>query len=219
MSTATTARFVVLEGVEGVGKTTQIARLSAWLTDAGVAHVTAREPGGTEVGEAIRGVLLAPREATVPAETELLLMLAARAAFVREVVQPALATGQTVLADRFDLSTFAYQGHGRGLDLDEVRRLNAFATGGLRPDLTLVLDLPAAEGVARKEGTGVPLDRIEGAGRPFLERVAAGYRTLAAADPTARVIDARGTPDEVHRRLRGVLVDTFPETFPGGKGS
>ena len=123
-------RFVVLEGVEGSGKSTQVRLLSAWLAEMGVAHATTREPGGTAVGEAIRGVLLDRDGLEMPPETELLLVLAARAAFVRDVVRPALERGETVLADRFDLSTFAYQGFGRGLDLETVRRLNEFATGG-----------------------------------------------------------------------------------------
>lgn len=212
-------RFVVLEGVEGAGKSTQIRRLSTWLDELGVDHLAAREPGGTEVGEAIREVLLTPRETDVTAETELLLMLAARATFVREVVEPALSAGRVVLADRFDFSTFAYQGHGRGLDLEAVRRLNAFATGGLRPDLTVVLDLSVDEGAARQARQGGVPDRIEGAGRAFLERVGEGYRTLAAADDRACIVDARADADTVHRRLRALLGSTFPETFPVRAGS
>lgn len=213
------ARFVVLEGVEGAGKTTQVGLLSAWLRELGVDHLTAREPGGTEVGEAIREVLLARRDSEMAAETELLLMLAARATFVREVVEPALAAGRVVLADRFDFSTFAYQGYGRGLDLEQVRRLNTFATGGLRPDLTIVLDLPVDEGAARQAREGGEPDRIEGAGRAFLERVADGYRALAASEGRARTVDARGEADAVHRRLRALLGSTFPETFPVRAGS
>ncbi len=211
--------FIVLEGVEGAGKTTQIQLLSAWLAGAGVDHITAREPGGTEVGESIRDVLLAHRSAAVPAETELLLMLAARAASVREVVRPALAAGRVVLADRYDFSTFAYQGYGRGLDLDTIRDLNHFATGGLRPDLYVVLDLPVAEGTARQRREGAEPDRIEGEGAAFLERVREGYRELAAAHGHARMIDARGDAEAVHRRLRELLSASFPETFPGHTGS
>lgn len=206
-------RFVVLEGVEGAGKTTQVRLLSAWLEAAGVEHVSAREPGGTPVGEAVRGVLLEQRELDVPAETELLLMLAARAAFVRQVVVPALERGTVVLADRFDLSTFAYQGWGRGLDLDEVRRLNDFATGGLRPDLYVILDLPVDEGARRQEREGKDPDRIEREGGGFMERVRRGYRELAAREGRARTVDARGAPERVHARIREVLGQAFPETF------
>jgi dTMP kinase len=206
-------RFIVLEGVEGSGKSTQIQLLSAWLTELGVDHTTAREPGGTGVGEAIRAVLLDREELDVPAETELLLMLAARAAFVQQVVRPALEGGQTVLADRFDFSTFAYQGYGRQLDMDAVRSTNAFATGGLLPDLYLVLDLPAREGAERQARDGKKLDRIERAGHDFLERVREGYRSLAESEARARLVDARGTPEEVHGRIRSLLAATFPETF------
>lgn len=206
-------RFIVLEGVEGSGKSTQLRLLSAWLTGLGVPHISTREPGGTAVGEAIRGVLLHQDGMSIPAETELLLMLAARAAFVREVVVPALDRGETVLADRFDLSTFAYQGHGRELELEAVRRMNEFATGGLRPDLYLVLDLPADEGAVRQAREGKTLDRIERAGAGFLERVREGYRTLAEDDGRAQLVNARGTPEEVHARLRALLEATFPETF------
>jgi dTMP kinase len=206
-------RFIVLEGVEGSGKSTQIRLLDAWLESLGLDHVRAREPGGTRVGEEIRSVLLHGDDMAIPPETELLLMLAARAAFVREVVRPALEAGRTVLADRFDFSTFAYQGYGRGLDHDLVRELNRFATGGLTPDLVVVLDLPAEEGRRRQAREGKTLDRIERAGEGFLERVREGYRALASSEGHARVIDARGTPEEVHARLRALLQSSFPETF------
>lgn len=206
-------RFIVLEGVEGSGKSTQIRLLSSWLSGLGLAHATAREPGGTSVGEAIRGVLLDQDGLEIPAETELLLMLAARAAFVREVVRPALDRGETVLADRFDLSTFAYQGFGRGLDLAKVRELNDYATGGIRPDIYMVLDLPADEGALRQAREGKTLDRIEKAGSGFLERVREGYRSLAESEGKAHLVNARGTPEEVHARLRALLEATFPETF------
>lgn len=211
-------RFIVLEGVEGAGKTTQIRLLSTWLEAMGVPHLAAREPGGTEVGEAIRQVLLDQRELDMPPETELLLMLAARAAFVRDVVRPALEAGQVVLADRFDLSTFAYQGYGRGIPLDEVRRLNAFATGGLVPDLYVVLDLPAGEGTDRQQREGKERDRIEREGAAFLERVREGYQALCAGEGHARVVDARGGPEVVHASIRSLLEGAFPETFRGGRG-
>lgn len=211
-------RFIVLEGVEGAGKTTQVRLLSTWLEAIGVAHLAAREPGGTEVGEAIRQVLLDRSELTVPAETELLLMLAARSAFVREVVEPALERGTVVVADRFDFSTFAYQGYGRGLALDEVRRLNAFATGGLVPDLYIVLDLPVGEGAERQQREGKERDRIEREGERFLERVRSGYQELCASEGHARSVDARGAPEVVHGRIRALLEGAFPETFVPARG-
>jgi dTMP kinase len=141
-------RFIVLEGGDGVGKSTQAALLSSFMDARGIPHVLTREPGGTPVGEAIRELLLGRADFDMPAETELLLMLAARATFVRDVVRPALAEGKVVLADRFSLSTLAYQGYGRGLDLDDVREAIRIATGGLDADLYVVLDLPASNGMA-----------------------------------------------------------------------
>lgn len=208
--------FIVLEGVEGAGKSTQARLLSEWIEGFGIATVLTREPGGTPVGEAIRRVVLDPGELTMPAETELFLILGARAAFTREVVRPALAAGHLVLADRFDLSTFAYQGFGRGLDLDQIREANAMATGGLKPDLSLVLDLPVEEGLARKGG-GQDGDRIEKEGASFLSKVLEGYRRLAEQDETVRLIPASGTPTEVQSRLRRALAEAFPETFSSGE--
>lgn len=208
--------FIVLEGGEGVGKTTQVALLSGWMAQAEIPHVTAREPGGTPVGEAIREVVLGRAELDVPPETELLLILAARAAFVRDVVRPALEAGKVVLADRFALSTLAYQGYGRGLDLGQVRSGIEFATGGLRPDLYVVLDLPADAGAERQRRAGTDPDRIERAGSSFLERVREGYLTLAATEPGVAVLLASSTAEEVHRRIRDLLRGRFPETFPGG---
>lgn len=213
------ARFIVVEGVEGAGKTTQTRLLSSWLSRVGVEHVTAREPGGTEVGEAIRAVLLEQRAGGMPAETELLLMLGARSVFVREVVEPALRSGRVVIADRFELSTFAYQGFGRGLDLDEVRRLNRFATGGRSPDLTVVLDVPVADGARRQARDGSDRDRIEQEGAVFLQKVRDGYRALADGSPDVRLIDGRGEVDAVHAQLTTLLTESFPETFSGETGS
>jgi dTMP kinase len=211
--------FLVLEGVEGAGKTTQTALLAEWMRGIGRAVTATREPGGTRVGEAVRAVLLDRDDLELPAETELLLMLAARAAFVQQVVRPALARGEVVVADRFSLSTLAYQGYGRGLDLDQVRRLDAFARGGVEPDLVLLLDLPTEVGVSRQRAAGKGKDRIERAGAAFHERVAAGYRDLAAQAPGAagpgriRVVDGRGTAGAVQERLREALRAAFPGTF------
>ncbi len=209
--------FIVLEGGEGVGKTTQVALLSEWMRQAEIPHVTAREPGGTPVGEAIREVVLGRPDLDVPAESELMLILAARAAFVRDVVRPALEDGKVVLADRFALSTLAYQGHGRGLDLEAVRSGIDFATGGLTPDLYVVLDLPARDGAERQRKAGASPDRIEGAGDAFLERVRRGYLELAAEEPGVAVLSAAGTLDAVHRRIRELLAGRYPETFGPAK--
>lgn len=151
----------------------------------------------------------------MPPETELFLILGARAAFVREVVEPCLRRGQLVLADRFDFSTFAYQGYGRGLDLAEVRRANALATGGLRPDLVLVLDLPETLGLLRKKGEG-EADRIEREGAPFLRRVREGYLALAREEPGVRLLNADESPENLQAEIRRVLTGAFPGTFGNG---
>lgn len=210
--------FIVFEGGEGAGKTTQVRRLTEWLERRGVPHRIAREPGGTPVGEAIRGLLLDHRDLAVPPETELLMMLAARAAFVREVVGPAVERGEVMVADRFELSTFVYQGLARGLGLERVRELNAFATGGRAPDLTLVLDLPVSEGRARQRAGGKAGDRIEEEGEGFLEEVAAGYRELAAADPRCELLSASASASEVHERALALLAARFPEPFGPSAG-
>jgi dTMP kinase len=207
--------FIVLEGVEGAGKSTQASLLSRWMEELSIPHTLAREPGGTPVGEAIRRIVLNKGEISMAPETELFLMLGARAAFVQEVVRPALEEGQVVLADRFDFSTFAYQGYGRGLDLTQVRQANALATGGLRPDLTLVFDLPVEVGLERKGGAGSG-DRIEQEGEAFLTRVREGYREVATHDPTSRILSAEDTPEALQKTLRKILGETFPGTFPSG---
>jgi dTMP kinase len=208
------ARFIVLEGGDGVGKTTQAALLSSWFTALGLAHVSTREPGGTPVGEAIREVVLGRKDLDISAESELLLILAARAAFIRDVVRPALEAGKIVLADRFSLSTLAYQGYGRGLDLDRVREGIMISTGGLEPDLCLVLDLPIDEGQERQRKDGAEADRIEREGEGFRAAVRDGYLTLAESEPGIEVLSARGSPEEVHVRIRNRLMARFPTTFP-----
>ena len=206
-------RFVVLEGVEGAGKSTQARMLGEWLEACEIPFTLTREPGGTEVGEAIRNVVQDRPELPILPETELLLYLAARTAFVQEVALPALERGDLLVVDRFSLSTYAYQGYGRGLDLDEVRRMDRFASGGLAPDIYLVLDLPVEEGRARQKAAGKREDRLESSGEGFLEAVGRGYRELARTDGNIRLVDARGTPLEVHTRVREVLRRELPETF------
>ncbi|HEU5210446.1 MAG TPA: dTMP kinase [Longimicrobiales bacterium] len=207
--------FLVLEGIEGSGKSTQARLLGEWLARQGRPHLVTREPGGTAVGEAIREVVLHGGDVTP--RTELLLMLAARATFVTEVVAPALAEGRIVVADRFELSTLAYQAHGRGLPLDEVRRLNAFATGGLAPDLTIVLDVPASVGDARRTQRGAA-DRIERAGAAFHDRVNEAYRLLAASEPGVVALPAEATVEAVHASIVTLLASRFPETFNAAAG-
>lgn len=169
--------LVVFEGGEGVGKSTQLRRLATRLEAAGVAHRVFREPGGTAAGDRIRELLLHTDAPMAPA-TEAALFIASRAELVATEVQPALARGEHVLLDRFLLSTYAYQVHGRGLNESDVRAANHLATGGLVPDLTLLLTLPVAEGLARAGARGSS-DRMERADRAFHERVAGAFGLFA----------------------------------------
>ena len=212
-------RLIVLEGAEGVGKSTQAARLRDRMAADGHAVELIREPGGTTVGEEIRAILL--HGSDLPPATEALLFMASRAAVVRDRVRPALDRGTTVIADRFFLSTYAYQIGGRGLPEDEVRAANRLATGGLIPDLTLLLAMPLAAAMDRVRGRG-PGDRIESADGAFHERVAAAFNGFADATwqrghpecgPIV-TIAAAGDPEDVHDRVRMALAERWPETFP-----
>ena len=205
-------RFIVVEGAEGTGKTTQAGRLRAFLRASGIEVVGAREPGGTRVGERIRQLVLHSGGLEVPRETELLLILAARSAFVQQVVEPALAGGSWVVSDRFDMSTFAYQGYGREIGVERIAPLNAYAAAGLVPDLYLVLDLPVEEGMARQRRQGKGGDRIESAGAGFHQRVRKGYVQLSAANGNAVLVRGSGSPGEVEDRIRREVVARFPET-------
>jgi len=207
--------FLAFEGGEGVGKSTQLRLFASWLEEGGIPHLVAREPGGTPVGEAIRKILLDRAELDVPAETELLLMLSARAAFVRRIVVPTLDRGEVMVADRYQLSSFVYQGIGRGLGVEVVRQVNTFATGGLQPDLTIVFDISIDEGISRQKKAGKERDRIEASGRAFLEAVREGYLTLARGDDRIVVLDASIPPEELHAQVRKVVQSRFPETFGG----
>lgn len=206
--------FLVLEGVEGAGKTTQARWLAEALESAGVPCRVVREPGGTVAGERARDIVLDPALEMTP-ETELLLILAARAEFVREVVRPALEAGEVVIADRYEMSTLAYQGAGRGLGVDRVTRMNEFATGGLKPDAVLLLEVDPADGLARKSGER---DRLERAGGEFLGRVAAAYGELAGTLPDVHRLDAGGSAADTRRRIFERLAERFPETFAGPLG-
>jgi len=205
--------FIVLEGIDGVGKTTQVALLAEWLRAIEVPHLTVREPGGTPLGEAIRALVLGHPELEVGPRSEMFLILAARAALVGDVLRPALGEGRTVIADRFALSTLAYQGYGRGIDIGQVRRAVEVATDGLSPDLCIVLDLPLAEAQARRDGGGDAPDRIEQEGEAFRVAVRNGYLALAKSEPNVEVVSAEGTPEAVHGRVRDLLEARFPQSF------
>lgn len=199
-------RFITFEGGEGCGKSTQVRRLAEHLASKGIEVVLTREPGGTRLAELIRGVLKDEREDPPCDRSELLLFLAARAQLVRNVIEPALASGKWVLSDRFSDSTFAYQGYGRGLPLDVLRLANDFACDGLKPDLTLLLDVRPEVAVARmrrrEAATNTSADRIEQAGDGFHSRLRAGFLEMAKAEPERiKVIDANGSPDDVWARI------------------
>lgn len=201
-------RFLVLEGIDGCGKSTQLERLHHWLPHsglipAGCGLVVTREPGGTPLGQALRQLLLhPPGEATPVNRAELLLYAADRAQHVEQTIRPALAAGHWVLSDRFSGSTAAYQGYGRGQSLDLIEQLEQMATGGLQPDLTLWLDLPLAESWRRRGDR--PADRIEAGGEAFLEAVARGFAELAAQRGWCRV-DAGVDPARVAAQCQGLI--------------
>src|SRR5262245_22407169 len=208
--------FIVLEGIEGSGKTTQAHMLADWLGRNGVPHRLTREPGGTFVGEQVRSLLL--HGGDMHAEAELLLLLAARAAHVQEVLSPALGRGEIVVSDRYELSSFAYQGLGRGLGLERVKSLNSFATGGLGPDLTVLVDVPWEEAVPRRLRNRPEEDRIERAGAAFHTRVVEAYRFLASSEPAVIPVDGRPAPEVVHGSIMRLLQARFSETFPSKSG-
>jgi len=199
-------RFITLEGGEGAGKSTQLQTVARCLTAAGIPFLTTREPGGTSRAEAIRGLLLSPGEREpMASETELLLMFAARAQHVKQRIEPALTAGTWVLCDRFTDATRAYQGGGRGLDLSQIDALAAWVHGDCWPDLTLLLDVPAAQGLARAEKRSAK-DRIEQEALAFFERVRAHYLAQAAAEPERfRVIDAAPAEAEVTAQVTATV--------------
>jgi dTMP kinase len=201
-------RFITLEGIEGVGKTTQVARLSAALNARGISHGVTREPGGTPLAERIRDVVLSARDESMPAIAELLLMFAARAVHLANHVEPQLRAGRWVLCDRFTDATYAYQGGGRRLHTDHIRELESMVQGALRPDLTILLDAPVSTALARARtrNAGAPDDRFERERSEFFERVREAYLSRAAAEPQRiAVIDATRTADEVTADLIALI--------------
>ncbi|MGN6312793.1 MAG: dTMP kinase [Rhodanobacteraceae bacterium] len=193
----TRGKFITLEGGEGAGKSTLLQGLRAHLSRRGIDVLQTREPGGTPLGEAVRAVVLDARQQGMCAESEALLMFAARAQLVREVLEPVLASGRWVLCDRYADASYAYQGGGRGMDMRAIAQLETIATEGLKPDLTLLLDLPVAHGRARASGRS-EADRIEREEDAFFERVRATYLARAAAEPQRfRVLDASQPAEDV----------------------
>lgn len=202
--------FITFEGPEGSGKSTQISRIATWFREQGRSCVVTKEPGGTPISDRIRAILLDSAATGMDALTELLLYAASRRQHVVEVIRPAIERGEVVFCDRYTDATIAYQGYGRLLDLDRLQTLNAWATGGVKPDLTLLFDLNEEKGLARAHvrnaGMDVDEGRFELEDLRFHRRVREGYLSLAAAEPDRFVtIDADGTIDEVFARTIAIL--------------
>ncbi len=212
------ALFITFEGLDGSGKSTHLERVARQLGERGIAHTTTREPGGTELGGAIRKVFLDRRFRRVDGTVELLLVFASRRQHLLEVIEPALAAGRHVLCDRFTDSTFAYQGWGRGVPFETIEQVDRLATGGRRPDRTLLFDLPAAaarrrgrSGVRRRSGQ---VDRLDAETLEFYEKVRAGFLDLARREPGRFVaIDSSGPP-----ATTGVAVDAVAAELFGFAG-
>lgn len=189
--------FITLEGPEGSGKTSQIEPLADFLRQRGHDVITLREPGGSDIGEQIRAVIMAMKNTAMHPRTEILLFLASRAQFVEELVQPALQAGKWVLCDRYADSTLAYQGYGHQVDLGVLRQLLQFATGGLKPDLTLLLDIETEAGLARKRSAGGEWNRLDAYPPEFHQRVRQGYLELTRQEPERWAVVDAGQPVEV----------------------
>ncbi len=207
--TLCSGKFITLEGAEGVGKTTNREFIRSCIEMSGHSVSVTREPGGTPLAEQIRGLLLEHREGGMTSDTELLLMFAARAEHLARVIRPALDAGQWVLCDRFTDATYAYQGGGRGIPSSRIAALEEWVQGDVRPDLTLLLDLPVAEGLQRAGKRSSP-DRFESEQAAFFERVRQAYLALAQQHPARyRVIDAAQPLEVVQQRIHDVLTDFF----------
>lgn len=200
-----TGKFITLEGIEGVGKTSNLQFIQSLLESAGHACVVTREPGGTNLGEALRGLLLNHSDDNMSADAELLMMFAARAEHLNKVIRPALEAGKTVLCDRFTEATYAYQGGGRQLSIDKIKDLEQWVQGDLRPDLTVVLDAPVEVGRERAGKRSAP-DRIETEKDDFFQRVRDAYIALAKKHPKRIcLIDASVDLENVQQQIREKL--------------
>ncbi len=201
------SKLITLEGIEGVGKTTNLHFIQNLLIAQGHDCVLTREPGGTTLGESLRGLLLSHAETAMSADAELLMMFAARAEHLDKVIRPALSAGKTILCDRFTEATYAYQGGGRQLGMEKIARLEQWVQGDLRPDLTIILDAPVEIGRRRAGLRSVP-DRIEKEKDDFFQRIRQSYLSLAQQSPhRIRVVDASLELEQVQQQIKQVLID------------
>jgi dTMP kinase len=204
----TRGRFLTVEGIEGVGKSTQVTRLSSALRQRGIDQVVTREPGGTPLAEDIRSLVLTRAPEPLPATAELLLMFAARAVHLGNLIEPNLAAGRWVICDRFTDATYAYQGGGRGLEVSFIRQLESMVQGARRPDLTFLLDAPIEVALSRasQRNAAQAADRFESERAEFFVRVREAYLARAAAEPQRmRIVDAAGSADEVSAGMIEIL--------------
>ena len=206
--------FITFEGPEGSGKTTQIPKVLQFLTEAGYSVFSTREPGGTLIGDQIRQVLLANKNTEMHPRTEILLFQASRAQLVEQEILPRIKNGEIVLCDRYADSTIAYQGYGHRVNLPQLRNIVNFATGGLKPDLTLLLDLDVSVGLARRRKDG-DINRLDAFDLAFHQRVRAGYRELAASEPDRWVIiDASQPAHQVQQDLCDAIISQLSSNPP-----
>jgi dTMP kinase len=206
--------FITLEGPEGSGKSMQICELAEYIRQRGYTVFTTREPGGTFIGDQIREVIMRMENTMMSPRAEILLFCSARAQIVDEVIRPNLEKGVVVISDRYADSTLAYQGYGHGLDLAILRKILNFATGGLQPDLTLLLDVDVEEGLKRRRIGGGEWNRLDAQQLEFHKRVRQGYLEMAKEDPTRwRIIDAGQKPQVVQAAIRSVLVNNLDSIY------
>jgi dTMP kinase len=211
-----TSRFIVLEGIDGAGKSSQVEPLVGWLRDRGCAVTTCRDPGSTAAGDAIRAILLDRHDLQLAPAAEMLLYMAARAQLVAEVIRPALARGEWVVSDRYLLANVVYQGHAGGLDPEAIRQVGAVATGGLEPDLVLLLDIDLETAARRLDR---PLDKLENRGAAYRSRLRAGYLAEAARRPRQiAVVDATRDAATVQAALRAAIEDRITGTWSARHG-
>ena len=203
--------FITFEGPEGSGKSTQLPQLAQFLEEKGLSVVRTREPGGTKIGDQIREVLVRMDNTELHPRTEILLFLAARAQLVEELIIPSLQQGKIILCDRYGDSTLAYQGYGHGLDLDALRAMLQFATGGLKPDLTILLDVDVMTGLKRKK-IKEEWNRLDAYELSFHERVRDGYHILAGQEPERwKIVDATQDPEQVQTEIRALVLNALEE--------